>query len=249
VFDPLGNFLFQFQAYANTVNGGLSIAAGNIENVHSGTFELNDIVTVPSRGVSDVKVWHNQFTTTHATPVTLFREFFPWGKSFIGGSTIAVADLNLDGRGDVIVGSGPGMQPLVEAFNVTVAAPSYTPFKTFFPFASTFRGGVNVSAISAGQGVAAPQVIISQGSGGSSIVRMYNGATGALSNLFIPYTGNGSNAPVRTAPKVIGGHLFVYTAQLTDGRSTTIREFDPTNGAIVDYIFENDPNFLGVYLG
>ena len=56
-------------------------------------------------------MWHDQYPTSPATPVTLFRDFTVWSKTFIGGLTVAVADLNLDGRGDVVVGSGPGMQP------------------------------------------------------------------------------------------------------------------------------------------
>ena len=95
---------------------------------------MDDIVTAPSYGVSEIRVWHDQYPTTPATPVTLFRDFTVWSKTFIGGSTVAVADLNLDGRGDVIVGSGPGMQPLIEAFNVAPAFSSYSPFKIFLSF-------------------------------------------------------------------------------------------------------------------
>ncbi|HEV2970836.1 MAG TPA: hypothetical protein VGY55_12770, partial [Pirellulales bacterium] len=249
VFDMNGNFQFQFQAYPSSVQGGLNIAAGNIEGTPVGGTELDDIVTAPSHGVSEIRVWHDQFPTHPAAPVTLFRDFTVWAKTFTGGSTVAVADLNLDGRGDVIVGSGPGMQPLIEAFDVKPAFSSYAPFKIFYPFVASFRGGVNVSAISAGLGVADPLVIASQGNSGAPSVLILNGRTGGLSNLFIPYTGTGSNSPVRTAAKVIGGHLFVYTAQQVHGLSTTIRKYDPTNGAIVDYIIETDPNFLGIFVG
>ena len=47
---------------------------------------------------------------------------------------------------------------------------------------------------------------------------------------------------------MIGGHLYVYTAQQVHGTSTTIRKYDPTNGAIVDYIFETDPIFQGIFV-
>jgi hypothetical protein len=140
------------------------------------------------------------------------------------------------------------MAPLIEAFDVKLPAASYSPFKTFYPFAASFRGGVNVSAISMGIGVTDPLVIASQGNSGAPAVRIFNGRTGAPSNLFIPYSGTGSNSPVRTAPKVIGGHLYIYTAQLDHGQSTTIRKYDPTTGAIVDYIIETDPNFLGIFV-
>jgi hypothetical protein len=248
VFDLHGKLLFQFMAYPSSVQGGLNIAVGDIEGTAATSTELDDIVTAPSHGVSEIRVWHDQYPTTPATPVKLFRDFTVWSKTFLGGSTVAVADLNLDGRGDVIVGSGPGMQPLIEAFNVAPVFSAYSPFKIFYPFDPSFRGGVNVSAISAGFGVSTPLVIASQGNSGAPQVRVLNGINGLSSGLVVPYSGTGSNSPVRTAPKVIGGHLYVYTAQQVHGLSTTIRKYDPTNGAIVDYIIETDPNFLGIFV-
>ncbi len=244
--------LYQFQAYASSVNGGLNIAAGNVFPVAGATSEIDSIATVPSRGVSEVRVFNNISThpgTINPAPlVAPTRDFTVWSKSFIGGSSIAVADLNGDGRGDIIVGSGSGMAPMIEAFNVTAAASAYLPFRVITPFTPSFRGGVIVSAISAGSGVPTPLIIASQGNSGTPTVSVYNGATGALSNFVVPYTGSGSNAPVRTAAKVIGGHLFIYTAQQLHGQSDTIRKYDPSNGSVVDYIFENDPNFLGLFI-
>ena len=244
--------LYQFQAYASSVNGGLNIAAGNVFPVAGATSEIDSIVTVPSRGVSEVRVFNNISThpgTINPPPlVAPIRDFTVWSKSFIGGSSVAVADLNGDGRGDIIVGSGSGMAPMIEAFNVTAAASAYLPFRVITPFTPSFRGGVNVSAISAGSGVASPLIIASQGNSGAPTVSVYNGATGALSTFVVPYTGSGSNAPVRTAAKVIGGHLFIYTAQQLHGQSDMVRKYDPSNGSVVDYIFENDPNFLGLFI-
>lgn len=249
VFDIYGNFKYQFTAYASSVNGGLNIAAGNIEGLTNGGNELDDIVTVPSHGVSEVRVWHDQATTVPAVPFTLYRDFTVWSKTFVGGSTVAVADLKGTGRAAVIVGSGPGMAPLIEAFDVTPKASAYFPFRVIAPFTSTFRGGVNVSAISAGSGVPTPLIIASQGNSGAPTVQVFNGLTGALSSFVVPYAGTGSNAPVRTVPKVIGGHLYIYTAQQVHGQSDTIRKYDPSTGAIVDYIIETDPNFSGIFLG
>jgi hypothetical protein len=149
----------------------------------------------------------------------------------------------------VIVGSGSGMQSLVETFDVTVPATSYAPFKIFYPFDPTYRGGVNVSAISAGAGLTTPEVIVSQANAGSPMVRIFNGVSGVVTNTFTPYSGGGSNTAVRTVPKLIGGHLYVYTAQSTHGQSNTIRQYDPSTNAIVDFILESDPNFLGIFLG
>ena len=230
-----------------TINGGFNIAVGNVENLHAGSSEIDDIVTVPSRGVSDVRVF-DKISTAPA----LYREFTAWGTRFLGGSSVAVADLNLDARGDVIVGSGPGMVPTIDAFDVTSNAKSYVPFKVFTPFASSFLGGVNVSAVSAGGGVASPLVVASQGISTTPTVQIFNGLTGAKVNTSTPFSGSGSSAPVRTIEKLVNGHLFVFAAQQANGKPTVIRQFDPSNpsAGYVDYILETDPNFLfGVFLG
>jgi len=97
--------------------------------------------------------------------------------------------------------------------------------------------------------VPTPLIIASQGNSGAPTVQVYNGLTGARSSFVVPYSGTGSNSPVRTAAKVIGGHLFIYTAQQAHGQSDTIRKYDPSTGAIVDYIIETDPNFTGLFIG
>ncbi len=95
-----------------------------------------------------------------------------------------MANINGTGRGDVIVGSGPGMAPTIDAFDVKLAAASYLPFKVFTPFTATFRGGVNVSAISVGSGVANPLVVASQAGTGTSTVQIFNGKTGPAGEHF-----------------------------------------------------------------
>ena len=107
VFDLFGDLIFQFQAYASNFTGGINVAAGNVEGLTSGGHELDDIVTAPTYGVADIRVFHNQFPANPAMPVTLFREFNPFGTSFIGGATVAAADMTGDGKADIIVGSGP----------------------------------------------------------------------------------------------------------------------------------------------
>ncbi len=248
VFDRLGNLLYSFNpGYASNFRGGFNIAVGNIEGIQAANSEIDDIVTVPSSGVSDIRVFDKI-----STAPTLYREFTAWGTRFIGGSSLAVGDLNLDGRGDVIVGSGPGMAPTIDAFDVTANAKVYVPFRVLTPFGSGFRGGVNVSTISAGSGIASPLVVASQGISATPTVQIFNGLTGATVNSSTPFSRNGSSAPVRTVVRLVNGHLVVFAAQQTKGNSTAIRQFDLSNpsAGYVDYILETDPNFLsGVYLG
>ncbi len=248
VFDRFGTLLYSFNpGYASNYKGGFNIAAGNIEGLHAGSSSIDDIVTVPSSGVSDIRVFDKI-----ATAPTLFRELTVWGNRFLGGSSVAVADMNLDGRADVIVGSGPGLAPTIDVFDVSSVAASLTPMRVLHPFSIGYLGGVNVSAISMVTGVASPLIVASQGTSSAPTVQIFNGLTGAVVNTSTPFTAGGSNAPVRTAERVINGHVMVFAAQQTNANSTKIRQLDLSNPAAgyVDYILETDPNFrFGVFLG
>ena len=227
----MGNLLYSFNpGYASNYVGGFNIAAGNVENLHAGTTELDDIVVVPSSGVSDVRVFDRI-----STAPTVYREFTAWGTRFLGGSSVAVADLNLDGRADVIVGSGPGMAPTIDVFNVSTATSASAPFRVMTPFASTYRGGVNVTAISAGSGVTTPLVVASQGISATQTIQVFNGLTGATVNTSTPFAGNGSTAAVHTTVKLVNGHVYVLAAQQTK-TGTKIRRLDLSTPARVTSI-------------
>jgi hypothetical protein len=250
VFDPFGNLLFQFQAYAANFVNGISIATGNVENLFNGSHEIDDIVTAPTRGVSDIRVFHNQFTTVPATPMILLREFTAWSPTFIGGSTVAVAHLKPSVPGswaDIIVGSGSGMAGTINAYDVTINKKTYVPFESFVPFGTAFRGGVNVSAIDPqlNSNVTVPTIVASQGPMGTNQVSVLNGITGAVQY----HATFGGNLGVRTAAKVVGGRLYVYAAPGTNAPPSSIKQIDPNAASIIDFILEFDPEFKKMFLG
>jgi hypothetical protein len=161
---------------------------------------------------------------------------------------VAVADLNADGRGDIVLGSGPGMVPLIEAFDVTIPRTAYSPFKVFYPYVATFRGGVNVSAINPqnNSDITAPMIVASQGSGGSGQVVVLNGNTGGIRySTSVP---NGSTG-VRTAAKIIDGRFYVFAGQPTNGLFSKILKIDPLAPSIVDFLIDTDPSFGRFFLG
>ena len=250
IFDLSGDLLYQFQAYATSMTNGVNLAAGNVEAMSSGGHEIDDIVTSPSRGVSDIRVFHNQVLVNPAVPFigTPFREFTAWGKTFAGGSSVAVADLNADGRGDIVLGSGPGMVPLIEVFDVTIPRSSYSPFKIFYPFVSTFHGGVNVSAINPGTNsdITVPMIVASQAAGGSGQVVVLNSTTGGIRYATtVPNGGSG----VRTTAKLIDGRFFVFAGQPTNGLFSKILKIDPLAPSVVDFLIDTDPSFGRFFLG
>ncbi|HEY1376608.1 MAG TPA: VCBS repeat-containing protein, partial [Gemmataceae bacterium] len=96
---PLGSFF----AFAAGFRGGVNVAAGDLTG--DGRAE---VVTVPSAGFAPhVRVW--QVANGTATDIGSFFAFEP---SFTGGVSPAVADVNGDGRAEIVVTPGAGGGPV-----------------------------------------------------------------------------------------------------------------------------------------
>jgi FG-GAP repeat len=125
---------------------------------------------------------------------TLLDTFKPYplngGTFFQGGVSVAVGDIDGDGVPDVITGAGPGGGPHVKVFKGTdIAAGNANPteLRSFFAYASTFTGGVNVAAGDVnGDGLI--DIITGAGPGGGPHVEAFgNGNQGSLLMSFFAY--------------------------------------------------------------
>jgi hypothetical protein len=102
----------------------------------------------------------------------LVEHLAPFGSTFRGGVSVAAGPLAKTGPDDLIVGSGPGMAPTVDVYN----GDTPTPIESLTPFARSFQGGVVVAAGDLG-GTGNDDVVVGTGSGITSVVRSYLGAT------------------------------------------------------------------------
>ena len=69
-------------------------------------------------------------------------EFYAYEANYRGGVRVAVADLNFDGRADLITAPGASRQPTINVFGLNGSSFSLrSSFNTFDP---TFLGGVYV---------------------------------------------------------------------------------------------------------
>src|SRR5208283_5815851 len=99
------NELTHFQAYGASVNGGLQVAVADLYG--NG---LEDIITVPSWGPAEVRVFKN-LGVVGGTPIfsaTPTLDFLAFPSSFIGGAVVAAAGTGSAPNGDAesFVGSG-----------------------------------------------------------------------------------------------------------------------------------------------
>lgn len=148
---PMSGFL----AYAPDNTSGISVAAADVNGDGK-----EEIITTPGPGAApQVKVfarmqdgaWKNVFS------------FMAYDAGFRGGMTVAGADVNADGRDEVVTGAGAGGGPHVQVFSLgRVGA---TVVSSFMAFSPEFRGGVTVGGGNV-DGDRKDEVITAAGPGG-----------------------------------------------------------------------------------
>jgi hypothetical protein len=249
IYNQAGTLLTQFQAYPSSVNGGVQVAVADVDGDG-----LNDIITVPSYGPAEVRVFRNLGvvngvpTFNAAQP---YRDFLAFPASFIGGAVLAAADMGstpgqsfvntLDGKAEIVVGSSAGMKTTVEVFDVshmstltpTVVA---TPVASFTPFSTPtmdYQGGVSLSAARVNSDLI-PDIVVGAGVNGRSLVDVWawNTANASLSSLsggsgFAAFTGASSNSQINVATVTNNGVAqSILAVQGPGGTSQQVVEMD-----------------------
>lgn len=259
VFSLQGESLPQYStlAYASGMINGIQIGVGDVNGDGR-----KDLVTVPSRGASEVRVFLNGGDVPKPFAGQP-RSFLAFPSSFIGGAVLAVHDVgatqggvyyptdgeeNSDGRAEIIVGSGAGIRATVRTFEVGETA--IRQVRETLHFAAKFKGGVSSLAVGyANADDRTHDLFVSAGNSGSSLVEVRDGKNNALLASFAAYSGTNAQAPVRLVIRDTNDDGVVdeiWTAQGTDGKSREIRRFRPT-GVQVDAVFEQDVIFRGEY--
>jgi uncharacterized repeat protein (TIGR01451 family) len=173
---------------------------------------LDDVAVSKSYGTGDVKIYESTPSAAFG-PLTLYRSFVPF-RAGIGGAAIAAADFGTvaggrvvdavrqDGKDELVVVSGAGMAPVARVYDVSTAVPAVV--DTIRPFTAGFTRGmsvttgrVNVDSI--------PDIILSQGRGGSSTVEVYDGRLGTAANARLARFAAFSDLATRSAPVVTAG--------------------------------------------
>jgi hypothetical protein len=179
LFNADGSTRFQVQPYGPDFTGGVRVAVGDVDG--DGT---PDLITAPGPGGGpDVRV----FSGTDGRPLGDFMAFEP---TFRGGMHVAAADMNGDGRAEIIASpdqtGGPRVRVLSGPDGGTVRA-------DFFGIDSPdFRGGLQV-AVGDVTGDGVPDLTVAAGSGGAPRVTVYDGAVVAASDGGAPDGGQVAN--------------------------------------------------------
>jgi hypothetical protein len=158
-------------AYDPGFTGGVRVAVGDVTGDGQ-----DDIVTAAGAGGGPhVKVFDGNTGS-------LVREFMAYDPAFRGGVNVAVADVNNDGKGDIITGPGFGGGPHVKVFsgadNSVLKSFLAFPRETITPNENYFSGCTVAGGDLNGDGFA--DVAAGSGPGRYSQALAYDGKTGAL---------------------------------------------------------------------
>jgi hypothetical protein len=178
-------------------------------------------------------------------------DFQPYSAGFVGGVRVATGDVNGDGVDDIITAAGPNGGPHVRVFDGTTA----TELASFFAFAPSFTGGVNVAAGDVnGDGLA--DVIVGSGAGMTATVKAVDATKlgllqgdgqitdAALLLKLTPYTTFIGGATVAAGDVNGDGKADVITGA-GPGGGPHVEAFSGANGQILQSTFAFAMNFTG----
>jgi RHS repeat-associated protein len=222
-----------FFAYTPGFAGGVRVATGDING--DGTL---DIITAPGPGGGPhIRVFDGLSGAPLAGAV---GSFFAYSPLFTGGVFVASADVNGDGRDDIITGAGAGGGPHVRVFNGL----NGTELMSFYAYNSLFTGGVDVAAGYVNADNRA-DIITGAGAGGGPHVRAFSGSDGAELMSFFAYTASFTGGAFVAAGDVNGDGRADIVTGAGAGGGPHVRVLDGQTGAELQSFYAFNPGFSG----
>lgn len=205
-----GSEISSFLAYDRRFRGGVNLVAADLTGDGR-----DEIITAPASQLeSDIKIFSSEGK--------FLRHFLAYPSTYRGGVNIAVADLNQDGKYEIITAPASGRKAEIKVF--TSEGKLLT---TFLAYPATFTGGAVVAAGNV-MGDAQAEIVVGTGKGGIPEVKVFSSAGQRLSSFVV---GN------RTA--ATGLRLSVLDIDANPRRQTAeivvTRQGSSPEGVIVDF--------------
>lgn len=170
---PTAAVIRSYFAFDDSFRDGVTVAGGDVNGDG-----IADIVAGTRQGGAP------QIAVFDGPTRAVLLSFFTGDPSFRGGVNVAAADLDGDGRADIIAGAGLGGGPVVAVFDPATGRAT----ASIFAFDQSFRGGVNVAGVDAdGDGTA--EVLVGNGPLLAPSARLFGGTDLALIDTLDPFPG------------------------------------------------------------
>jgi choice-of-anchor C domain-containing protein len=221
---PVSSFLTHEESFL----GGVFVATGDLDG--DGFPEV-----VAGAGESG----GSRITVTDPRSGEMIASFFAYEPTFSGGVRVAVADIDGDGRSEIITGPGFGGGPHVRIFDRT----GQNLGLDFMAYEESFRGGVAIaSADTNGDGNA--EIVTAAGLGGGPHIRIFNATTHSVLQSFYAFDSADRGGAWVASADVDGNGLADVVVGSGSGRSSRVRVFAGAGTVFAEWdVYE--PSFLG----
>ncbi len=208
---------------------GVSVATGDVTGDG-----IEDIVVAASRGARPtVEVFDGR-------TLRKLSSFDAYSATFNGGVSVAVADVDGDGRADIITGAGAGSAAHVKVFSgaglpTTQVGIGSTPpaMRSFFAFDAGYRGGITVAGGDVnGDGHA--DIVVGTLAGSPPHVKVFSGASGAELHSFYAWNPSYTGGISVAAGDINGDGRADIVVGASRGPTSQVRVFSGDN-LIADY--------------
>jgi hypothetical protein len=247
VFDGVtGTLIANFYAFDPTFTGGVYVAVADA----NGDGHADVTVGAGAGGGPNVKVIDGTKlgmvqANGEIAAGALLQNFYAYGSTFTGGVTVAAGDVNGDGKADVITGAGPGGGPHVKVFDGATGGV----LDSFFAYASTFQGGVYVSAGDV-NGDGRADIFTGAGAGGGPQVKVFNGLNLDVIDSFYAFNPSFKGGVLVGAADVNGDGLADIIVGAGAGGGPQVNILNGANLNLLQSFYAFDPTFKGgVYVG
>ncbi len=201
MYDASSNLRLQFFAFESDFTGGVYVDSGDIDGDGS-----IDIVASPfSSRVPEVRIFNRWGV--------LVNSFRAYNDNFQKGFKIVLADVDRDGKQEIITAPNAGGGPHIRIFNKEGKL-----LKEFFAFNSMFRGGLDVAVYDIDLDKEM-EIIVVPKSNSLPVVKIFD-TDGNLERQFFAFE------PDYLGGMFVGGYKNKIIVGTGTGRSTTIKVFD-----------------------
>jgi hypothetical protein len=224
-----GAMLYSFYAYDVNFRGGVSVAVGDV----NGDGRADIVTGAGSGGGPAVRAFDGR-------NLNMLRDFYAYDVNFRGGVSVAVGDVNGDGRADIVAGAGSGGGPAVRAFDGRNGAMLYS----FYAYDVNFRGGVSV-AVGDVNGDGRADIVTGAGSGGGPHVRVFDGRSRTLLDGFYAYDVNFHGGVSVAVCDVNGDGYFDIITGAGGGGGPDVSVYDGRTHSLLRRSWAYDVGFRG----
>jgi hypothetical protein len=224
-----------FMAYDPSFSGGVFVAAGDLFG--DGQDEI--VTGAGAGGGPHVRVFRYDKDQNVLTAVG--GGFMAYNPAFPGGVHVAVADVDHDGKDEIITGAGPSGGPQVSVFKyapdgtVTATGTSFMAFSPQFP-GGAFVGGAHSKG--------APDIITGAGPSGGPEVAVFQ-ANNSLTSAFYAYDPGFPGGVHVAGGDVDGNGNNNIVTGAGEGGGPHVRVFDINGAAIGGGFYAYSPSFGG----